>query len=170
MLRWARMRRWLPEVNPLSLQGRTAGDLMITAPKVHEAAVTTVADVRAQFESRHVHMVLLVDRGRLAGTVVRDDLQVGTSPATPALAVSRLDGRTVTADAEMSTVHAQLNAAQAGLRRLAVVDGDGTLLGLLCLKRTRDGYCDDAGVRARERERERTRARSPKLVPDNRLA
>ena len=39
-----------------------------------------------------------------------------------------------------------------GTRRLAVVDDDGDLLGLLCLKRTLDGFCSDADVRARALE------------------
>jgi hypothetical protein len=38
-------------------------------------------------------------------------------------------------------------------RRLAVVDGTGRLVGLLCLKRTLDGFCSDADVRARAVER-----------------
>jgi hypothetical protein len=37
----------------------------------------------------------------------------------------------------------------AGLRRLAVVDGQGSLLGLLCLKRHLGGFCSDADVAAR---------------------
>lgn len=36
-----------------------------------------------------------------------------------------------------------------GLRRLAVVDHDGTLLGLMCLKRTRTGFCSDEDVASR---------------------
>jgi hypothetical protein len=36
-----------------------------------------------------------------------------------------------------------------GQRRLAVVDRAGTLLGLLCLKRTGDGFCSDRDVASR---------------------
>ncbi|MGW1564687.1 hypothetical protein ACWCQ1_51030 [Streptomyces sp. NPDC002144] len=45
-----------------------------------------------------------------------------------------------------------------GRRRLAVTDGCGRLLGLLCLKRSGNGYCSDEGIRARADERERTRS------------
>ncbi|CUR57753.1 hypothetical protein NOCA2440001 [metagenome] len=34
-------------------------------------------------------------------------------------------------------------------RRLAVVDGEGRLLGLLCLKQTRQGFCTETDVLAR---------------------
>ena len=37
--------------------------------------------------------------------------------------------------------------------RLAVVDPHGVLLGLLCLKRSRRGFCSAEDVAARERER-----------------
>ena len=40
-----------------------------------------------------------------------------------------------------------------GDRRLAVVEDDGRLLGLLCLKRSGDGFCTDAGVAERRAAR-----------------
>jgi hypothetical protein len=43
--------------------------------------------------------------------------------------------------------------ARPDLRRLADVDADHTLLGLLCLKSSRAGYCSDAGIQARAAER-----------------
>ena len=38
-------------------------------------------------------------------------------------------------------------------RRLAVVGPDGTLRGLLCLKRTRRGFCSNRDVRSRALDR-----------------
>ena len=38
-------------------------------------------------------------------------------------------------------------------RRLAVVDPQGRLLGLLCLKRSRRGFCSAEDVAERDRER-----------------
>jgi hypothetical protein len=38
---------------------------------------------------------------------------------------------------------------QQGRRRLAVVDADGALLGLLCLKASGDGFCSDDGIASR---------------------
>jgi hypothetical protein len=40
-----------------------------------------------------------------------------------------------------------------GLRRLAVIDHDGTLLGLMCLKRSRTGFCSDEDVASRAQSR-----------------
>ncbi len=40
---------------------------------------------------------------------------------------------------------------RSGRRRLAVVGSDGRFLGLLCLKRTHQGFCSDLDVRARTR-------------------
>ena len=40
-----------------------------------------------------------------------------------------------------------------GIRRLAVVDGDLRLLGLLCLKASRTGFCSDEGVDGMRRGR-----------------
>jgi hypothetical protein len=40
---------------------------------------------------------------------------------------------------------------QTGRRRLAVVDEDGTLLGLLCLKATGLGFCSDDAIAQRRR-------------------
>jgi hypothetical protein len=42
-----------------------------------------------------------------------------------------------------------------GQRRRAVVDDEGRLLGLLCLKASGRGFCADADVAARARERRR---------------
>jgi hypothetical protein len=53
--------------------------------------------------------------------------------------------------AALADVHALL--LHTGRRRLAVVDGAGRLLGLLCLTRRRTGYCSDAGVAERARSR-----------------
>lgn len=40
-----------------------------------------------------------------------------------------------------------------GRRRVAVTSADGRLLGLLCLKASRAGFCSDADVRARALDR-----------------
>jgi CBS domain-containing protein len=58
-----------------------------------------------------------------------------------------LSGRTVPPTASADEAAQVLVATDA--RRLAVVDGDGVLLGLLCLKRRRTGFCSDRDARAR---------------------
>jgi CBS domain-containing protein len=126
--------------------------LMLRSPIVLSAS-EPLAEVRRVFDSSHVHMVLLTTSGRvgevLLGTLVRDDLP----PAGPgtALAHARLEGRTVRADRAATDVRRAMQAA--GHRRLAVVDHDGRLMGLLCLKRSGDGFCTDAGVASRRASR-----------------
>jgi hypothetical protein len=59
--------------------------------------------------------------------------------------------KTLPSGASVADVHALL--VRTGRRRLAVVDEEGRLLGLVCLKRRRTGYCTDAGVAERARSR-----------------
>ena len=131
------------------LTGKTVGDVVVRLPKTLPAG-TTVDQARACFADDHVHMLLLADSGRLLGTLVRTDLPDGVSGATLALTRARVWGRTVPAD--MSAEQARKLLLARGLRRLAVVDDDGTLVGLLCLKRRLAGFCSDAEVAARAAE------------------
>lgn len=121
-----------------------AADMMITSPYTTPVDAT-VAQVREVLDRAHVHIVLLVEGGRLLGTVVQDDL-VGAADHEPALARSVLEGRTVTPDVPCEDVLRDLSGS--GARRLAVVDGEGRLHGLLCLKRNRSGFCSEDDVRA----------------------
>lgn len=124
----------------------TVADAMVTAPKTWPAG-TTVAEARAAFADDHVHMLLLVCDGVLLGTLVRDDLPGHARPATAALRLATLSDRTARPDQPIEEVRQQLIAT--GHRRLAVVDGSGRLLGLLCLKRDLTGFCSDSGVATR---------------------
>lgn len=118
---------------------------MLHTPKTCGPA-TTVGQARAAFADDHVHALLVVDDGRLLAVVERADLP-GRPAAAPVWHVGGLTGRTVGPDADLFAVRNRLRAS--GRRRLAVVDGQGRLLGLLCLKRSGVGFCSDAGVRAR---------------------
>lgn len=124
-------------------------DVMITDPKTMASDVT-VGDVRAVFRNDHVHMALLTEGKVLIGTVVRDDLRDAADDA-PALPLARLAGRTI--QGSTSTDAAGRVLDDSGARRLAVVDEGGGLLGLLCLKRRRTGFCSDRDVGARAAER-----------------
>lgn len=112
------------------------------------SASATLSQARAALADGHVHLLLLVDGERLVGTIDRDDLggvlDDGDAPAT---AYSTLEDRTTGPDADAEALRHRLRNARA--RRVAVVDDDGLLLGLLCLKRTGLGYCTDADVEAR---------------------
>ncbi|MHC1558325.1 CBS domain-containing protein [Actinomycetospora sp. C-140] len=125
---------------------------MLRRPKVLPAAAT-VADARAVLADDHVHAALVVDGGVLLAVVERGDLDPSVPEAMPAALVGRLAGRTVGPDADLDATWSAM-AAQ-GRRRMAVVDGDGVLLGLLCLKRSGRGFCSDADVAARAADRVR---------------
>jgi CBS domain-containing protein len=140
----------LPCADGVAQGGPTVADVMISRPKalpVH----ASVADVRALLADDHVVMALLTDDGVLRGTLLREDLPATAPGAAPALPLARLTGRTAAPTAALAGVHALL--LHTGRRRLAVVDGAGRLLGLLCLTRRRTGYCSDAGVAERARSR-----------------
>lgn len=127
-------------------------DAMLTRPRTHPPELT-VHEARAVLADSHVRLLLLVDGRRLLGALDSDDL-APVPPgegARPALAVAGLAGRTVRADAPLDGVRDAMQAA--GRRRLAVLDDDGLLVGLLCLKASASGFCSDASVAARARER-----------------
>ncbi len=136
-------------VHLLTGVNRTVGDAMVTTPVTHPPE-TTLAEAVASLDNPHRHLLLIVDDGRLLGTVEREDLGGVAGADALALTVAR-DGRTARADDELGPVWAAMTAA--GERRRAVVDDDGTLLGLLCLKRSGTGFCTDEGVRSRSAAR-----------------
>jgi CBS domain-containing protein len=119
---------------------------MVHHPKTLPADAS-VDDVRAELTDDHVHMVLLVEGKHLRGTVVRDDLETGLDGRRPAADLARLDGRTL--PPTMPAEDARRWLVARGQRRAAVVDADGRLLGLLCLKASGTGFCSDDDVRGR---------------------
>lgn len=126
---------------------RRVGDAMVTVPKTH-GIEATVDDVRSLLSDDHVHLALIVaPDGRLITTIDRSDLHDGLPGGTRARDVGRLAGRTVDPGYPLAAATAALE--RSGKRRLAVVTGSGRLVGLLCLKRDRTGYCSDEGVRRR---------------------
>jgi CBS domain-containing protein len=124
----------------------TVADAMVRRPKIH-GPTTTVADLRAFFRDNHVHIALLVDRGRLIGTVQPTDLTPDLRGSVPAIAIATLDRRTIAPDAALSDVCESMR--RDGQRRLAVTGSDQELLGLLCLKANGLGFCSDHDVRSR---------------------
>lgn len=130
------------------------GDVMLRHPKVLDAQAT-VDEARAALANDHVHMALLSQGRTLVGTLVRADLpppiqrsdQRSVEGSGPALPWSTLRNRTVPPATSADAARELL--IDRGLRRLAVVDHDGTLIGLMCLKRTRTGFCSDEDVASR---------------------
>ena len=124
----------------------TVSDAMVRRPKVL-ADSSTIADVRAFFLDEHVHAALIVRAGSLLSVIERRDLDPHLPDGMPALTVGRLGDRVVHEHTQLPAAEHQLRTA--GGRRLAVIDADGALKGLLCLKGSGCGYCSDNDVEAR---------------------
>jgi CBS domain-containing protein len=121
---------------------------MLTVPVRHPPSVT-VAEIRDFFGDDHVHAALIVSQGGyLEAVVQRGDLAGCRAPDAAAAPLGRLEGRTVPGGASLAEVHRAMIAA--GERRAAVIGADGRLLGLLCLKASRAGFCSDQDVRNRQ--------------------
>lgn len=119
-----------------SFDGRTAADVMLATPKSLPSDVT-VAAARAILDDDHVQMLLLTDGPTFRGAVTRipDDAH----PEAQARLYVDTTTETIAPD-EPATVafdRTKLNPN----RRVVVVDEAGTLLGLLCLDRTRTHFC-----------------------------
>ncbi|HEX9065879.1 MAG TPA: CBS domain-containing protein [Streptosporangiaceae bacterium] len=120
---------------------------MVTIPVRHPESAT-VRDIRQFFADEHVHAALITNpAGRLESVVERGDLPPSSAPDDFAAPLGRLTGRTVPARADLA--EAQRAMVAAGRRRAAVVDSDGRLVGLLCLKASGRGFCSDEDVLAR---------------------
>lgn len=118
----------------------TAADLMLRNPKTL-AATATVADVREQFENPKVQMVLLVDGRAFAGAVTA--IPAGAAPTDLAQCYRDEEPETIAPDA--SAEEAFERATASPNRRVIVLDDDNNLLGLLCLKANRTGFCQTEG-------------------------
>ena len=134
----------------------TVRSAMLRHPTVHPAGLT-VGEAQAVFAARaKTHLLVLVEGGVLISAITRDDVAGIADPATPARDVGRLAGRIVSADEPLAPLREAM--ADSGLRRVAVVDDVAAdpkhLLGLLCLKRSRTGFCTDEGVAAMRAARE----------------
>ena len=107
-----------------------------------------VLEIRDFFRDDHVHAALIVSpAGYLEVVVERDDIAGCQALDAAAAPLGRLAGRTVPAGASVAEVRRAMTTT--GRRRAAVTSADGRLLGLLCLKASRAGFCSDQDVRAR---------------------
>lgn len=128
----------------------SVADVMVHHPKLCDED-TTVGEVRLLFAGDHVHAVLITSGPRLLAVIERADLGPEASSSASAARLGRLTERVIAPTASADTALRQMIAA--GRRRLAVVGPDGTLLGLLCLKRSGTGFCSDENVYQRQVER-----------------
>jgi CBS-domain-containing membrane protein len=127
--------------------GTRVADAMATCQKTHGPA-TGLAEIRAFFSDDHVHMALIVAAdGRLVTTIERADLAAATTDSASVATLGTLTGRTAAPGDPLDAATARL--LREGRRRLAVIDPSGRLVGLLCLKRDRTGYCSDEDISER---------------------
>ncbi|MGZ6583173.1 MAG: CBS domain-containing protein [Solirubrobacteraceae bacterium] len=126
------------------------GEAMIERPKACSTSVT-VDEVRELFEDDHVHLMLVVDGPALVALIEREDIHEVRHGARPARELGSLVGRTVGPEDDLWSTWQRMR--NEGRRRLAVVDSEGQIAGLLCLKQTGYGFCSQAGVDARAAER-----------------
>jgi predicted transcriptional regulator len=144
-------------IEPTAGQDALVRDVMLRHPKTLSAQ-SSVDEAHAALCDDHVHMVLLTEGDTLVGTVVRTDLPRTTQESGPVLPWSKLHSRTVKPQATAKSVQELL--IERGLRRLAVIDDDGVLLGLMCLKRSKTGFCSDDDVECRANSLDHAAARS----------
>ena len=127
----------------------TVADAMLRHPTVHPVDLT-VGEARSVLDARpKTRVLLLVDEGMLVGAVTRDDLARASDDAERAIGYGSLDGRPRGAASPRDTPRARM----ASVRRGGGVGPDGRLLGLLCLKRSGEGFCTDDGVAQMRAER-----------------
>jgi CBS domain-containing protein len=129
---------------------RTVAEVMLRSPVRHSLSAT-VGEIQDFFRDDHVHAALIVSpAGYLEAVVERDDIAGSQALDAAAAPLGGLEGRTIPPGASLTEVRRAMTAA--GRRRAAVTSADGGLLGLLCLKASRAGFCSDQDVRARARD------------------
>ncbi len=126
---------------------KTVEDVAVRSPKTMRPRATVAEARRALNEDDHIHMLLVTDAERLLGTLLREDLPASAEDSSFAVDYAVLQGRTIAPGTSAERAR-QLLCAR-GERRRALVDHEGRLLGLLCLKRSQTGFCSDDDVRAR---------------------
>jgi len=119
--------------------GKRIGDVMVRRPKSLPVDAT-VGDVRRKLENPSLRNVVLLDGTAFAGLVDRGEVPADAPDSAPAREFAASDVSTTTPDAPVPDVLAAMDAGQRS--RLVVLDADGrTLVGLVCLDHTGEGFC-----------------------------
>ena len=124
---------------PVAEAGPSAADVMLRDPRAVPPA-TTVAEAREAFENPRVRLLLVAAGATFLGAVTRDDVGPEVDDAQTLGALAR-EAVLVHPDDPVDRVVGLLDAE--GADRLPVVDGDGTLLGLVCFNRRHGHFCVD---------------------------
>jgi hypothetical protein len=97
----------------------------------------SVGEVRVQLANPKVQMVLLAESGKLVGAVTA----IPANAAADEQAARYADPNPDTISPIESAITAFDRAVASPQRRVIVVDGEGNLLGLLCLNPCRTRFC-----------------------------
>ncbi len=117
----------------------TAADVMHPRLSTLPAAAT-VADLQEYFaRSKERLLALLVDDGRLVGTVARDVIGEAGDPGAPAFGLADPHPSTIAATAPASDAR-DIASAQPSLR-LPVLDDAGKLVGIVAINPERGDFC-----------------------------
>jgi CBS domain-containing protein len=125
---------------PVTEAGPSAADVMLRDPRAVPPG-TTVAEARETFANPRVRLLLVAEGEAFLGAVTRDDVgpEVDDAQTLGALAGA---AALVRPEDPVDSVVGLLDTE--GTDRLPVVDGDGTLLGLICFNRKHGHFCVDA--------------------------
>ena len=126
---------------PIAEAGPTVVDVMLRDPRA-VAPETTVAEARETFENPRVRLLLVARGERFLGAVTREHLGPEVGDAVTLGELAGADAPLVDPADPVSRAVELLDAEQTD--RLPVVDGDGTLLGLVCFNRRHGHFCVDA--------------------------
>jgi CBS domain-containing protein len=126
---------------PMAEAGPRVEDVMLRGPRTVPPE-TPVAEARAAFENPRVRLLLLARGDTFAGAVTRESVGDDVSDDVPLGDVAARDGWQVRPGDPVARAVELLDAEQAD--RLPVVDGDGTLVGLVCFNRRHGHFCVDA--------------------------
>lgn len=125
------------------LRELTVGEVALTRARTLPPTAT-VGDVRRMLANEHVQLVPLVAGRELRGVVNHSDLVGAVPDGIPAIRVASLEGRTIAASTPVPQGYRTMIARDT--RRLAVVDADGSFVGLLCLQPSLQAFCRDRDV------------------------
>lgn len=125
---------------PLADAGPSVADVMLRDPRAVPPA-TTVAEARETFENPRVRLLLVAEGDRFLGAVTREHVGDGVDGDTT-LAGLAADGVLVRPEEPVARV-VELLESDEQTDRLPVVDGDGTLVGLICFNRRQGHFCVD---------------------------
>ena len=119
-------------------------DELTAAEVVHKRfsampGTVTIGEVRKWFaESSHRKLAILANDGHYVGSIARKDLDGDLDPASPAAELSR-SGPTVAPHDSARTAYELATSTDA--LRLPVVDGAGTLIGVVGITEDRSAFC-----------------------------